>query len=168
MHVLQRQSGSRRSAAGGAATTAAIRAVSACSCLRNTFDRGLPPLQEDVMMKILIAAVLGITLTVPALADARRGGLYGWHAGGYYRSYYGGAWGWWGWPVSPFFPGAFPYNMPRPIIYVNPAAPINTIPLAPQPVQYWYWCEGANAYYPYVQSCPGGWQAVPAVPSAPN
>ena len=26
--------------------------------------------------------------------------------------------------------------------------------------QYWYFCRGANAYYPYVKECPGGWQRV--------
>ena len=24
----------------------------------------------------------------------------------------------------------------------------------------WYFCAASNAYYPYVQDCPGGWQAV--------
>jgi hypothetical protein len=39
--------------------------------------------------------------------------------------------------------------------------------VAPQPpvyVQqdpaYWYWCRGPEGYYPYVESCPGGWLTV--------
>lgn len=28
----------------------------------------------------------------------------------------------------------------------------------------WYFCPSANAYYPYVSQCPGGWQTVPASP----
>jgi hypothetical protein len=35
---------------------------------------------------------------------------------------------------------------------------------APAPAT-WYFCREANAYYPYVKQCPGGWQRVPAQPS---
>lgn len=28
----------------------------------------------------------------------------------------------------------------------------------------WYYCRKSNAYYPYVRSCAGGWEKVPAVP----
>ena len=28
----------------------------------------------------------------------------------------------------------------------------------------WYYCVASQTYYPYVQSCPGGWQEVPARP----
>jgi len=31
---------------------------------------------------------------------------------------------------------------------------------------YWYYCRAANAYYPYVNSCPGGWERyLPGNPS---
>jgi hypothetical protein len=30
---------------------------------------------------------------------------------------------------------------------------------APAPA-YWYYCAPLATYYPYVQDCPGGWQAV--------
>jgi hypothetical protein len=33
---------------------------------------------------------------------------------------------------------------------------------------YWYYCEGANAYYPHVQQCPGGWIKVMPSPSNPS
>ena len=36
-------------------------------------------------------------------------------------------------------------------------APAYTAPAAPG---YWYYCPAYQAYYPYVQDCPGGWQAV--------
>jgi hypothetical protein len=32
----------------------------------------------------------------------------------------------------------------------------------PAPWGYWYYCPSAGAYYPYVQSCPESWVAVPA------
>jgi hypothetical protein len=63
--------------------------------------------------------------------------------------------------------GMMMYDMSRPnVIVTNPTPPI-VMNVAPQTVQYWYWCAGANAYFPYVQTCPNGWQAVPATPPAP-
>ena len=39
---------------------------------------------------------------------------------------------------------------------------------APAP-QYWYYCAPAAAYYPYVQSCPVGWELVlPTRPPYPG
>lgn len=29
---------------------------------------------------------------------------------------------------------------------------------------WWYFCDKANGYYPYVKECPGGWRKVPPVP----
>ena len=46
------------------------------------------------------------------------------------------------------------WTQPRPYYY--PAAPVT---------QYWYYCQGAAAYYPYVHECPGGWE--PVIPSVP-
>jgi hypothetical protein len=34
------------------------------------------------------------------------------------------------------------------------------------PAQYWYYCEEARAYYPYVRECPGGWMTVVPQPPA--
>ncbi|MEW6259966.1 MAG: hypothetical protein AB1547_08665 [Thermodesulfobacteriota bacterium] len=62
---------------------------------------------------------------------------------------------------------------PWPRYYYNPPAPVivHTVPRysppevyiqqAPPPEQgYWYYCENARAYYPYVKECPGGWMKV--------
>lgn len=35
---------------------------------------------------------------------------------------------------------------------------------SPAPVQYWYHCKSPEGYYPYVKTCPGGWDKVPARP----
>lgn len=41
----------------------------------------------------------------------------------------------------------------------GPAAP------AVQPQQWWYWCQSAQGYYPYVSTCSEGWRRVePQVP----
>ena len=44
--------------------------------------------------------------------------------------------------------------------------PVVVMPMAPPPMRppdrMWYFCESAQAYYPYVQQCYEGWRAVPA------
>jgi hypothetical protein len=47
---------------------------------------------------------------------------------------------------------------PSPQIYAQPPAPAQ-----PPPVS-WYYCDAAQAYYPYVHQCPGGWRAVSPTP----
>lgn len=37
-------------------------------------------------------------------------------------------------------------------------------PMPPPPAQSWYYCDNPRGYYPYVQTCSGGWHQVPAVP----
>ena len=44
---------------------------------------------------------------------------------------------------------------PSPRVYVEPAPP---------PPTYWYYCDAVQAYYPYVQQCPGGWRQVLPTP----
>lgn len=61
--------------------------------------------------------------------------------------------------VAPFVigGGALAYGWPYEPSYVDPG-PVYT---APAPA-YWYYCQSAGAYYPYVQSCPEDWVPVPA------
>jgi hypothetical protein len=47
---------------------------------------------------------------------------------------------------------------PSPEVYVQPSPPVE-----PPPV-YWYYCDASQAYYPYVQECPGGWRPVTPTP----
>jgi hypothetical protein len=35
---------------------------------------------------------------------------------------------------------------------------------APASQSYWYYCDGAKGYYPYVKDCPGGWKRVAPTP----
>jgi len=115
-------------------------------------------------MKKLIFILSAILLATPALAD-------GWHGRGYGRGGgHGGGWGWGGWLFPALVGGAIVYDLAQPqtvvqpqTVYVQPA-PVYAPPVATSSAPYWYFCAGANAYYPYVASCPGGWQAVPATP----
>ena len=97
-----------------------------------------------------------------------------WRRGGWRHSWHDGRFGWW-WITGgewffypqPVYPYPDPYNyVPLQTVVVQPPAPE---PLAPQPQQYWYYCDTPSGYYPYVATCPGGWRAVPATPpSAPS
>jgi hypothetical protein len=128
------------------------------------------------MKKILFIAFLAIISTAPAYAADRGhgGGGGGWGRGGGWA----GGWGWGGgwigpaliggaiaydlsYPYYPYYP--YPvYQQPYPV-YTQPA-PVYAPSVAPSSVQYWYFCAAANGYYPYVPSCPSGWQAVPTTP----
>ncbi len=92
------------------------------------------------------------------------------------------AWGRVGvWVSGPMY---YPY-VPPPPVYYYPAAPVVVEPLAPmqyveqgqpvadgspaqQPGTWYYYCESAKAYYPYVKQCAAGWREVPATPPPSN
>jgi len=117
-------------------------------------------------MNKLIVILLAMLSVSPAYADGGHGGGYG-HGGGH-----GGGWGWGGgWIFPALIGGAIVYDLSQPRTIVQPQAVyIQPGPVyAPAPVtqQYWYFCAAANAYYPYVAACPGGWQVVPASPPPP-
>ena len=75
-----------------------------------------------------------------------------------------------------YYPGYYPYPAyaypayAYPPVVVQSAPPVyverddDAAPRAPAPAD-WYYCPSANAYYPYVNACPGGWQRVPARPA---
>ncbi|MES1981703.1 MAG: hypothetical protein V4443_04415 [Pseudomonadota bacterium] len=93
-----------------------------------------------------------------------------WRRGLWRHEWHGGRLGWW-WVAGGdwfFYPQPI-YPYPDPYAYIEPA-PVVVQPAPPQisapPQQLWYFCAAANAYYPYVSSCPGGWQTVP-VPASP-
>lgn len=124
-------------------------------------------------MKTLLIALLAIFSISPVYADGGHGGGWGHGGGGWGRGGWGGDW---------IFPalvgGAILYDVTRPQtvyvqpspVYVQPApvyAPSYGTSVAPQASSYWYYCAASNAYYPYVSSCPSGWQTVLATPPAP-
>jgi len=71
----------------------------------------------------------------------------------------------WFWPRVVIAPWPrYCYDPPAPIIvqtvprYYPPEVYIQQSP--PPEQGYWYYCESARAYYPYVKECPGGWMKV--------
>jgi hypothetical protein len=89
-----------------------------------------------------------------------------WRAGRWQHGYHGGRLGWW-WiagGVWYFYPyPVYPYPDPFvPPVVAAPPAP-GVVPPPPTPSN-WYYCNSARNYYPYVPSCPEGWQPMPATP----
>jgi len=113
----------------------------------------------------------GVGVGVHVGGPGYHGGV-GWGGGGRWdHGWHGGHYGWWYidagvWTLYPYYPGyyyGYPYYAPAPYGYVPPAPVVNSN--LPPPPQSWYYCDAAQAYYPYVQSCPAGWRAVPAQPA---
>lgn len=137
---------------------------------------------------LLVAAAAAIALPVAARADRGdrherwhgdirhfdRNDMHVWRGGHWIHSRHGGRLGWW------WVAGGLWYFYPRPVYpYPNPYVPPVVVQSSPpvyveQPqsavsppapaAQTWYYCAQAQAYYPYVAECPGGWQPVPATP----
>jgi hypothetical protein len=138
------------------------------------------------------AAILAVSQ--PAYAEHREHGwdrhrdirhfqshdLHRWNSGRWVHGHHDGYLGWW-WVVaglwyfypSPVYPYPDPYT-PSVVVQQSPPVIVQQAPATPTPPpapaeapstpQYWYYCEPASMYYPYVSSCPTGWKKVPAVP----
>jgi hypothetical protein len=125
------------------------------------------------MKQIMWALVLiGLLLAGSTLPSEAAGWGGGYHGGGPYpyryggpRVFIGGGLGWWGpgWWGAPY-----PYYAAPPVVV--PPAPTEYIQQAPAAPQqsYWYYCQNAGAYYPYVKDCPGGWMQVVPSPAPPG
>jgi hypothetical protein len=89
----------------------------------------------------------------------RHGGHWhrGWHRSGGVRLFISPG------LVVPF--GSYWEPYPDPPVVIAPSPRVH-VPPAPPPPVYWYYCDAAQAYYLYVQQCPGGWrQVLPTPPS---
>ena len=90
--------------------------------------------------------VVALALVLPVCAEARgKSGRGHSSASGRHHHHHGGA--------RFFFGGYYAYPAySYPYYYGVPLYP----PAPNDP--YWYYCRAANAYYPYVRACPGGWE----------
>lgn len=86
--------------------------------------------------------------------------------------YWGGPWGY---PAPYYYPPYSPYYYPpvAPLVvqqqapvYVEQTAPAAAAPASAPQANFWYYCNAAKGYYPYVKECPGGWQRVSPQPPA--
>jgi hypothetical protein len=144
-----------------------------------------PPLRLHPSFRhIAAAAIVGaLALGGPAQAQHRHPGAHPpwhgdirrfpehdwgvWRGGRWYHGTHHGRIGWW-WIVGGawyFYPApVYPYPDP----YAPPAAALLPSPAeVPPAARYWYYCEPAGAYYPYMPTCQDGWRQVPARPAGP-
>ena len=133
-------------------------------------------MRRGMRMKRMIAVVVaGLFLMAAAAPVHAAGGGRGGHGGGghgfhggrpgqhHFRHGFrssvvigGGVWlgpGYWG-PY--WYPPYYPYYPYEPVPVVDEP---QTYIEQPGP-SFWYYCEAAKAYYPYVRECPGGWLTV--------
>ena len=83
--------------------------------------------------------------------------VYPHHARPYYgpRGYYPPASGY-----GPLVYGYAPPGYAPPAVVQQAPFPGQQHAFAPPPPQYWYFCQDAGAYYPYVKECQEGWMKV--------
>ena len=134
------------------------------------------------MIAVVVAGLFLMAVAAPASARGNGGGGRGGHGGGqgfhggrpgpghHFNGHHhfrhhgfrsgvaigGGIWlgpGYWG-PY--WYPPYYPYYPYEPVPVVDEP---QTYIEQPGP-GYWYYCEAAKAYYPYVRECPGGWLTV--------
>lgn len=119
---------------------------------------------------VVVAALLVVS-AAPSDAEGRR------HFHGGPRVFVGLGIGpaWWypypyGYYPPPYwyYPPPYVYAPPPTVIVQPPPVYVEQQPVPPPgsapaaPLQYWYYCESAGAYYPNVQSCAEPWVKVPA------
>ncbi len=113
----------------------------------------------------LLLALAGMAASGPALAQGHGYRGHGYSHGPSVRFGFsiGG-------PIYPYWGYPRPYYYYPPAVVAVPAPPTTYIEQGPgagepEASSYWYYCRDTQAYYPYVKSCPGGWQRVTPQPS---
>jgi hypothetical protein len=94
--------------------------------------------------------------------------VHTWNGGHWVHDWHGNHFGWW-WVVggawvffnAPVYPAPDPYVPPTVVVQQQAPAVVGAAPPS-----YWYYCASAQNYYPYVASCPMGWEQVPATAPA--
>jgi hypothetical protein len=66
------------------------------------------------------------------------------------------------WYPAPYY--YYPHYYPPAVVVSRPVTYIERRESAPASTDWWYYCVQSKAYYPYVKTCPGGWQKVSPTP----
>lgn len=121
---------------------------------------------------VIALAAMSLAWTSPAAAQTHLHGHHH-HGGPRVSLAFGPYFGPWGY--SPYFYDPFFYSRrwdDRPIVIEQPAPQVyveqpQAYSQAAPTNNYWYFCEAAQAYWPYVKECPSGWQKVVPQPPPP-
>ena len=126
------------------------------------------------MKKVTCAVLLATALLLAVPMSGYAGGphvSFGFGIGVGHPYYWGHHHGWWGprfyWGAPIVIAPSYPYYDVSPPVAVQPAPPAYAQPQQPQE-DYWYYCQNPQGYYPYVNSCPGGWMKVVPQVAPPN
>ena len=104
-------------------------------------------------LAVLLALAAGFA-SDPASAHGRSRVTVGIGVGVGYPYWASPFWGPWYYPPPVYYSPPMIVSPPAPVTYVEQANTSN----------WWYYCETAKGYYPYVKECPAGWQRVPPTP----
>jgi hypothetical protein len=120
------------------------------------------------MKRSFVQAACCVALALVAGVAQAHGG--GWRGGGHGHWHGGSRIGlgiWLGAPIVIGAPYYYGYGYRAPVVreYIR-EEPAYGAPVAP-PQPTWYYCRESRAYYPYVDRCAEGWEAVPARPAEP-
>jgi hypothetical protein len=86
-------------------------------------------------------------------------------AGGRARVSVGFAFGGPFWYPAPWYYAPPYYYSPPQVVYSSPPVYIERQDAAEErSADWWYYCDQSKAYYPYVKTCPTGWQKVAPAP----
>ena len=130
-------------------------------------------LHQAMLAGVIALSAMSLAWASPAAAQAHLHGHHPHHGGPRVSLSFGPYFGPWGY--SPYFYDPFFYSRrwnDRPIIIEQPAPQVyveqpQVYSQAAPNNNYWYFCEAAQAYWPYVKECPGGWQRVVPQPPPP-
>lgn len=114
-----------------------------------------------------VIALLVLVVAASGSAWADRGHRHG-HGRGqvHFGVVIGPLWGPWWYPPPRYYSPPYPYypsvvvERPAPTVYIEQPAAAAPAPAPQAQTNYWYYCDGAKGYYPYVKECPTGWQRV--------
>lgn len=122
------------------------------------------------------AIVLGLAGALISEGAQARGGRARIHLGFtfgaplYWHNWYPPAY----YPYYPYYPYYDYYRPPVVVVPATPPAPtvyverdrVEEATQGRNSAAWWYFCRDANAYYPYVKTCPAGWERVSPQPPA--
>jgi hypothetical protein len=111
------------------------------------------------MRTAVIAALLALGAAFasqPAEAHGRSRVVVG---VGFGYPFWGPYWSPWYYP-PPYYYGPPVVVRSEPVTYIEQGGTSS----AESTQGWWYYCDSARGYYPYVKECPAGWQRVPPVP----
>jgi hypothetical protein len=110
----------------------------------------------------LLLSLVGVLASEPAQAHGRARVSVG--VGFGYGGYWGPYWGPWYYPPPVYYPAPAIVVPSQPVTYIEQGGNQASAEYSGSG-GWWYYCDSAKSYYPYVKECPTGWQRVAPTPA---